>query len=158
MSRRKRIFQPQIFWDPSSNLYALKTPFSQVFIQELKTFCDHSPRFTGGPANLWLFHENDLATVQTLIGQHFPEATYGKVDFIPKPDPNQQRKAISNGKGSPAAEAALTMFAVGTYQDAKKIYSMLMLRWHPDREGGDANKAAQLTKAWQDLKTHMGWS
>jgi len=153
-----KIFQPQVFWDPSQKKYAVKTPFSDKYVNDLKCLLDHSPRFDG-INKIWLVEEDDIETLKKIIAGHFPEHIYGKMDFVPKPDASKkqsQTPAQLNG----AQSAALTMFEIGGFETARKVYSMLIKQYHPDisTDPQAHDKAAAITKAWRDLKQQLGWS
>ena len=150
--------RPQIFWDPSSKKYILKCDYSTAFQQDFRTYTDHPPTFNGG-SKTWSFDERDIAVVLQTVEQHFPAASYGKCDFIPKPP---ERRQVINGKQTPAGTAALRMFEVAGVEAAKQVYSMLIKRYHPDlnpeQSQEDKDKAAEITTNWRALKQHLNWS
>lgn len=153
--------KPQIFWDPTSKEYMIKTNFNEAFIQDLKTLCSPTYHATG---KLWSVKESEVNDAKTIVEAHFPPDQYGTLDFIPKPDPSKAKTSVTNGHVSPAAKAALTMFEISHYDDAKDVYRLLVKRYEkawkdPDNcPQEDKDKAAAITRAWKELKQHCGWN
>lgn len=161
MARHTKIIRPQVFWDPGEKKYAVKTGYSEAYKNDLKVMMDHGVRYDG-INKLWFVDEDDLNDLFKVLAAHWPENVYGKVDFIPKPDPNKRQAPAAQING--AGQAALDFVASDGYEGARTLYRALVKKY--EQAWKDANncppeikeKAAKITRAWQELKSHMGWS
>jgi hypothetical protein len=164
MARRRRQHtktRPTMFWDHASKAYALKVDDNDEFFKEINFLCNTPPKYSGDPMKVWFIDEEDVEAVKTAVAAYFPAEDYGPLDFIPKPDRSHQRqRAADRTAANGAGKSALTMFEIGGYQSARKVYSLLINEFHPDRnKSPEANaKAAEITLAWRELKSHFGWS
>jgi hypothetical protein len=67
--------------------------------------------------------------------------------------------AITPAPNVEALYQARKMFGLGqvyTHEELKKAYQTLVMRWHPDRAGGDGNKLREINYLHGVLKAHLG--
>ena len=142
----------KIFWAPEYNMYACKTPPGGEKLQFDFRLIDHS---RWEPTNkVWLVPEAALADAIAVLMDNWPDRT---PEIMEKPDSNA---AIDSLAVTDAATAALKMFQIGGYDNAKKVYSMLVKNYHPDINPDPTAhaKAAEITTAWKTLKNCLGWN
>lgn len=146
----------KIFWAPEFNSYALKTPKlggeeAQNFLFDIRMVDNARWEPTH---NVWLVPETAFEEISLIAQAYFPGF---KADVTPKPDSTAE---ISNINVTDAASAALKMFQVGGYDNAKKVYSTLIKQYHPDLNPSPEakTKAAEITTAWRTLKNSLGWN
>lgn len=154
-SQRKTTTQsskPIIFYDSSRHGYVIKAFFDGAAKNSLMVTCP-SAVYLGKEEQAWAIDESDLESAKVVVEAHF-----GEFEFIDKPEENGN--GISIGDASTAGKAALTMFQIGGYQAARKVYSLLIREYHPDvNPDPEANaKAQEITLAWKNLKKELGWN
>lgn len=140
----------KIFWSPEHSRYAVVygQPLGAVHLNDMRML--NSTYLAAD--KIWLVDEGDL----TILIDIATSATGYPPTVDLKPEP---QSSISIGAASDAATAALKMFEVGGYSNAKKVYSILIKEFHPDyNQNPDAHdKAAEITKSWKMIKTALGW-
>jgi hypothetical protein len=143
----------RIFWAPEFNAYGVKTPDGgATFSQDMRLI--DNVKWEASPNNIWLVPESKLSEAIAVVTMHFEGYT---PEITEKPNTNGVLQDINV---TDAATAALKMFQIGGYDNAKRVYSMLVKAYHPDvnPDPNAHNIAAEITTAWRTLKNALGWS
>lgn len=144
----------RIFWAPEFNAYAVKTPDGGATFSQDMRLIDNA-RWEASPLKLWIVPESKLEEALAVVTMHFEGYT---PEITPKPE-SSTNGVMGEINATDAATAALKMFQIGGYDNAKKCYSLLIKQYHPDYNPSPEakDKAAEITVAWKILKTSLGW-
>lgn len=147
----------KIFWDATRSKYLIATPFgAEAFRNDIQICCPSS-FWCGKTEPYWAIDEAELNDAKTCVAGYWPD-----YDFIPKPEPRQEKSNGSGGFSSSSNSAAIDMFRAAGYETSKKVYSMLIVQFkdafnNPNASRESTEKAQAITAGWRQIKKELGW-
>lgn len=139
----------RIFWAPNYNAYAVQGVGNggPAFTNDLNMFCQ-TTRWI--PADkVWTVEADELQFLLDVLTRHFPTQK-PTIDYKPADKATVVR--TDNNK-------ILAMFEAAGPEVSKKVYRMLVAKYHPDSgDEPDSEKCADITVGWNEIKNSLGWS
>lgn len=132
----------KIFWAPTEGRWAVQTPFSAAFVDELKLHAGRTKRWEP-QLKLWLVDDEHIESVKKVVEKYF-----GMFEFSDKAPPPQDNVSL-NGAG-PYKDF---IEALG-YDLCNMVYRKAVATMHPDL-GGDSDRMSKLNSAWSSIRDHL---
>lgn len=143
-----------IIWDPKIQGYVVASPYSDAFVQGLKSLIPVGARHWDSDKKVWRVTEPYGVVIKNIA-----EAAFGKssVEFTSKADvesrqQKQQTPVVSGANG--LGKTCYNFLSLLDYEETKSLYRKALMRLHPDK-GGSAEKTAQLNLAWKEIEEQI---
>jgi hypothetical protein len=137
----------------------MTSSYSAKLVEGLKMVIPSGDRSFDPQSKNWFFKENYGEMIRKIA-----EAALGPgtVSFVSKQVAEQQRQAYQSQRppslstNAQSIDSALVQF-VGllTYDACKRAYLITAQSLHPDKQGGDTQKMAQLNEVWQRIEREV---
>lgn len=145
--------RPEIFLDPATNRFGVRTPHKPDFINELKAFIPAGARTWEGNTKTWYVNSAYIDVLERLGRKYFPD--------IVVTTPNAE--AIETA--AEASDVYGRLVAKLPDHALKAVYRAIALSCHPDKAkeyGLSAEEATrimmQVNGVWAEIKKAKGWS
>ena len=111
--------------------------------------------FAQTPSNYVLMQEQDSGLRSYYLDWSNYDTSVNEIETLVNHFWSRYQKSFDQGSGSLDRCQALQLFNLShdaSKQDIRRQWRKLALKWHPDRESGDANRFREICEAWQVLR------